>query len=124
MPWFGRYPGSPTPPTLVPPCHWKKLERRNRSHTPPTCCHRAHLRPLKKLLDSSTSTFRNLLRTSSAMGKLRVGRDLVHQLRKAADLVEELSPRTEFLDNLVQDFKSVVRDFNELEVQANLAGRS
>jgi len=84
----------------------------------------AHMRALKKLLDSSTSTFRNLLRTSSPMGKLRVGRDLVRQLRKAADLVEELSPRTEFLDNLVQDFKSLVRDFNELEAQANLAGRS
>jgi RNA polymerase primary sigma factor len=84
----------------------------------------AHMRALKKLLDSSTSTFRNLLRTSSAMGKLRVGRDLIRQLRKAEDLVEELSPRTEFLDNLVQDFKSVVRDFNELEAQANLSGRS
>jgi RNA polymerase primary sigma factor len=83
-----------------------------------------HLRALKKLLDASTDTFRNLLRTSTAAGKFRVGRDFVRQLRKAMDLVEELSPRTEFLDNLVQDYKVLARDLNDLEAQANLSGRS
>ena len=83
-----------------------------------------HMRGLKKLLDSSTTTFRNLLRTSSSAGKLRVGRDFVRQLRKAMDLVEELSPRTEFLDSLVQDYKVLARDLNELEAQATVTGRS
>jgi RNA polymerase primary sigma factor len=84
----------------------------------------AHLRSVKKLLDSSTDSFRNWLRTSSAAGKLRVGRDFARQLRKAVGLVEELSPRTEYLDTLVQEFKIVVRELLEREQQAGATGRS
>jgi RNA polymerase primary sigma factor len=83
-----------------------------------------HLRALKKLLEGSTDTFRNLLRTSSPAGKLRVGRDFVRQLRKAMDLVEELSPRTEFLDTLTHDYKTLARELHDLEAKANLSGRS
>jgi RNA polymerase primary sigma factor len=83
-----------------------------------------HLRALRKLLDSSTDTFRNLLRTSSATGKQRVRRDYVRQLRKAMDLVEELSPRTEFIDTLAHDYKAVARELHELEVKASQSGRS
>ncbi len=83
-----------------------------------------HLRGLKKLLDSSTDTFRNLLRTSSMSGKLRVGRDFTRQLRKAMDLVEELSPRTEYLDTLVQEYKILARELKILEDLAAVTGRS
>jgi len=83
-----------------------------------------HLRALKKLRDGATDTFKNLLRTSSPTGKQRVSRDFLKQLRKAMDLVEELSPRTEFLDTLVQEYKILSRDLLEQEAEANITGRS
>lgn len=83
-----------------------------------------HLRALKKLRDGSTDTFKNLLRTSSPAGKQRVSRDFVKLLRKSIDLVEELSPRTEFLDTLVHEYKTLVRDLHDLEAEASVSGRS
>lgn len=83
-----------------------------------------HLRSLKKLLDVSTDTFRILQRTQSAGGKARVRRVLLRQLHKAMALVVELSPRTEYLDTLVQDFVNQTRSLVELQRKANQPGRS
>jgi RNA polymerase primary sigma factor len=78
-----------------------------------------HLRNMKKLLDRSEETFRMLQRTASSIGKHRVRRQLVQQLRKAIELVVELSPRTEYLDTLVHDFDGQTKNVRELERKAN-----
>jgi RNA polymerase primary sigma factor len=83
-----------------------------------------HMRALKKLLETSNETFRNWLRTGSTAGKMRVGREAMRQLRKAVFLVEELSPRTEFIDTLVHEYKSTVRELKDLASRASVGGRS
>lgn len=84
----------------------------------------SHLRNLKKLLDSATETFRLLQRTASASGKFRLRRLLFGQIRKAMALVVELSPRTEYLDTLVEDTVAAARELLDLQRKANQGGRS
>lgn len=83
-----------------------------------------HLRALKKILETTAGTFRNALRLSSASGKFKARRELMKQLRKAMDLVEELSPRTEYLDTVTLEFKSIARNLSDLERKAGQGGRS
>ena len=83
-----------------------------------------HLRNLKKMFEQSTETFRILQRTASHVGKLRVRRELLKQIRKTIKLVVELSPRTEYLDTLVHEFASQTRHLLELQRKANASGRS
>ena len=83
-----------------------------------------HLRNVGKILDTAAKTFRALHRATSALGKRRGRHSYYRQIRKAIRLVEELSPRTENLDALVEDNKMQLHTLQELRSKANTVGRS
>ncbi len=83
-----------------------------------------HLRNLRKLLDASGSEFRQWQRTRTAVGQDRLGHVLRRHLRQAIRLVEELSPRTEFLDTLVQDLDALADIFDAVSERVTGGGRS
>ncbi|MCI0684379.1 MAG: sigma-70 family RNA polymerase sigma factor [Gemmataceae bacterium] len=83
-----------------------------------------HLRNLRKILVASSSQFRGMQRTKSALGRARIRRVLGRQLRKAIDLVEELSPRTEFLDTMANDLHALGDIFDALVQRVTAGGRS
>jgi RNA polymerase primary sigma factor len=57
-----------------------------------------NVRTLRRVLTQFAAEFPEALRAESAIGKLRWRRKLWRQLRKAAKLTEELSPRAELLE--------------------------
>ncbi len=83
-----------------------------------------HLRRIRKTLHASASEFRLMQRNKSEIGRLRLRRALACQLRKTIDLVEDLSPRTEFLDTLVHDLQALADIFRGLEERVGRGGRS
>jgi RNA polymerase primary sigma factor len=83
-----------------------------------------NLRTLKRLLHKAQDEYRVLQRTRSLAGSRRVRRHLFQLMRKAIRLVEELSPRTELLEQLVQDLPFWVDRMVDLEQQINGCGRS
>ena len=83
-----------------------------------------HLRALRKILDASGRDFRLLQRTKSAVGQDRLRRVTRRQLRKAIRLVEELSPRTEYLDTLVHELQALGDIFDALNESVTGGGRS
>src|SRR5262245_45531933 len=83
-----------------------------------------HLRYLRKILDASAGDFRLWQRTRTAVGQHRLGRGLQRHLCKAIRLVEELSPRTEFLDTLVHDLSALADIFDAVVERATGGGRS
>jgi RNA polymerase primary sigma factor len=80
-----------------------------------------NLRTLRHLLATSRGDFKALMRTGSAGGRVRLRRALRRKLRKAVNLVEELSPRTELLERLGEDLGAWIDNMRALE--AKLAGR-
>ena len=84
----------------------------------------ANLRTLKKLLQASVKDFGIHLRTRSAAGRSKLQRHRWRQLRKAIRLIEELSPRTELLDAMTEEYERTYQDMRGLETQANHTGRS
>src|SRR5262249_40596918 len=70
------------------------------------------LRTLRKIRDAPHREFRLWQRTRPAVGQHRLGRGLQRQMSRAIRLVEELSPRTEFLDTLVQDLSALADIFD------------
>ena len=83
-----------------------------------------NLRTLRKLIRTAHRDFANELRTRTASGRTRVQRQRWRNLRQAIRLVEELSPRTELLDAMVEEFDRVYHGMREMEVIANQSGRS
>jgi RNA polymerase primary sigma factor len=83
-----------------------------------------HLRNLRRILDGSSREFRMLQRTKSATGQQRLRRILARQLRKAIRLVDDLSPRTEFLDTLVNDLQALFDILGTLTERVTSGGRS
>jgi len=83
-----------------------------------------NLRTLRQLIETSKDEFKALMRTRSATGTARVRRQLFRQLRKAIKLIEELSPRTELLEQLVLDLPCWVERMAEIEQRINFCGRS
>jgi RNA polymerase primary sigma factor len=84
----------------------------------------ANLKTLKRLLSGASRDFAIFQRTRSASGQTRVRRLRWRQLRKAVRLIEELSPRIEVLDGLVDEMALTTQDTVELERLANATARS
>src|SRR5262249_29401634 len=83
-----------------------------------------NLRTLRQVLKKSDNEFKVLQRTRSLSGCRRVRRVLAQLLRKALRLVEELSPRTELLEQLVMELPTWVERMAALEDGINSCGRS
>ena len=83
-----------------------------------------NLRTLKSLLGAAEKQFRALQRTRSVQGRSKLRRQNWRQLRKAIRLIEELSPRTELLDAMAEEYDRTHRLLQALDIQANQAGRS
>ena len=84
----------------------------------------ANLRTLKLLLRGAEKDFRLLLRTRSEQGRSKLRRQNWRRLRKGIRLVEELSPRTELLDAMVEEYDRISHHMHDLEAKANQSGRS
>jgi RNA polymerase primary sigma factor len=83
-----------------------------------------NLRTLKQLIRAADKNFRLEQRARSAPGRGKLQRQRWRQLRKAIRLIEELSPRTELLDAMAEEYDRVYQHVRGLSVQANQAGRS
>jgi RNA polymerase primary sigma factor len=83
-----------------------------------------NLRTLHKLLQQADKDFAIYQRTRTQQGRFKVRRQRWRQLRKAIHLVEELSPRTEILDALVEGMGQFVRELLDLNQRANQTARS
>jgi len=83
-----------------------------------------NLPTLKRTLTVAAQDFRALQRapTRTARGRLRLR--LSRRLRKAIDLVEELSPRTELLEHLAEDLNYWLGGMKEKERKMARCGRS
>jgi len=83
-----------------------------------------NLRTLKHLIRSAAKQFRLEQRSRSQSGRSKMRRQRWRNLRKAIRLVEEISPRTELLDALAEEFDRTCQHLHSLQVQASLPGRS
>lgn len=83
-----------------------------------------NLPTLQHVLQEAAEEFKALLRTRSDNGRYRVRRRLGRLMRKAIKLVEELSPRTELLEQLVQDIPRWAERMKELDEGISACGRS
>jgi RNA polymerase primary sigma factor len=83
-----------------------------------------NVRTLRRLLDSSPAEYRAFFRVSSVSGKSRHRHGLWRQLRKAGKLAEELSPRTELLEQWTGDLRQRLQAMADLERQIDACGRS
>jgi RNA polymerase primary sigma factor len=83
-----------------------------------------NLTTLRRVLETSAQAFRVHLRTQSETGRNRSRRQCWLLLRKSIRLVEELSPRMEFLEAQLGEIACVLRTMQELEEGASAGGRS
>jgi len=83
-----------------------------------------NLKTLKQLLLNAEKQFRLEQRSRSESGRRKLQRQRWRHLRKAIRLVEELSPRTELLDAMTEEYDRTYQHVRSLEVQSNLPGRS
>lgn len=83
-----------------------------------------NLATLEKLIRRAGKDFSNYLKSKTAKASQRSRRIRARQIRKAIRLVEELSPRVEWLDSLVEDLHGSLQEMVVVEHQANQAGRS
>ncbi|MBI2803837.1 MAG: sigma-70 family RNA polymerase sigma factor [Planctomycetes bacterium] len=83
-----------------------------------------NLRTLKRLHLTAAKDFSNQLRTRSATGLSKAHRRRWRLLRKSIRLIEEVSPRTELLDAITEEYDRTYQQVVHLEGQANQPGRS
>ncbi len=83
-----------------------------------------NLRTLSKIHQAADRDFANQLRTRSDTGRSKAQRLRWRQLRKAIRLIEEMSPRTELLDAMTEEYDRIYQHMRQLEKQTNHAGRS
>jgi RNA polymerase primary sigma factor len=83
-----------------------------------------NLRTLQHLLDGAAADFRALLRTTTSTGRGRLRRVLWRRMRKAIQLVEQLSPRTELLEHLTDDLPRWAQSMKDLDRRIAACGRS
>jgi RNA polymerase primary sigma factor len=77
---------------------------------------------LRHLLADSAVDFRVFLRTATRTGRARWRRRLWRRLRKAAKLAEELSPRTEVLEQWVAQLEQRSAEMSALDRQIQTGG--
>jgi len=83
-----------------------------------------NLRTLGQLRAGAVADFKVLLRASSAAAHSRWRRSLGRRMRKAIALVEELSPRIDFLERCLGQLRRHTAEMTELARQTLLGGRS
>ena len=83
-----------------------------------------NMKTLNQLMAKSREEFQALMRTRSENGKSRVRQRLFRMLKKAIVLVEELSPRTELLEELVQELPVRLDIMNEVDAALSGCSRS
>jgi len=83
-----------------------------------------HLRVLAKCIKTGNDLFKQHFRTRSVSGRNRLRHERWRLLRKAINLVEELSPRTELLDSLVEGIDKKFKEMSAIESDSNRGGRS
>lgn len=83
-----------------------------------------NLKTLNKVLSGAIIDFKALQRTRTVSGQARLRRGLMRMLRKAITLVEELSPRTELLEQFMREVQDYGTRMIEIETQIGRCGRS
>jgi RNA polymerase primary sigma factor len=83
-----------------------------------------NVRTLRHLIDQSSTTFRQLQRASTPAARARLRRTLWRNVRKAARLAEELSPRIEYLERWTDELAIQAAKIRQLTRQIEAAGRS
>jgi RNA polymerase primary sigma factor len=83
-----------------------------------------NIKTLRKLVAHSTGDFRVFFRAGSVTMRNRLRHNRWRQLRKAAILAEELSPRTELLEKWTQELQNRANALTDLERQIESCGRS
>ncbi len=83
-----------------------------------------NLKTLTHVIDKAQEEFKALMRTRSDGGRARVRRRLFRLMKKAINLAEELSPRTELLEQFVQDLPLWIDQMKELDDKINACNRS
>jgi RNA polymerase primary sigma factor len=83
-----------------------------------------NVRTLRHLLKASNQEFRTFFRANSPTTRSRLRHGLWRQLRKAAALAEELSPRTELLEQWTHDLRQRSHTMADLERKVEACGRS
>jgi RNA polymerase primary sigma factor len=83
-----------------------------------------HLESLRELLSRATGDFRKLLGAPTVAARLRFRRRLRRQLRQAVSRAEELSPRTELLNDWADELRQLSEQMSRLVVESESGGRS
>jgi RNA polymerase primary sigma factor len=83
-----------------------------------------NLKTLQHLLTQSTADFKALQRTSTDAGRSRLRRVLYRRLRKAVELVEQLSPRTELIEHFSQELTEWASKMDQLDAAISACNRS
>lgn len=83
-----------------------------------------NLSTLKQVIRGGDKQFRLEQRSRSEQGRRKLQRARWRQLRKGIRLIEELSPRTELLDAMAEEYDRSFQHVRALELQANQPGRS
>jgi RNA polymerase primary sigma factor len=83
-----------------------------------------HVDKLARLLEGAAEDFNLLLRAGKPAGRARVRREWRQRLRLAVALGEELSPRTELVDQWTQELSEQAEQMKQLEQQIETGCRS
>jgi RNA polymerase primary sigma factor len=83
-----------------------------------------NVRTLRRLLAASYPDFRAFVRATSPVTRHRLRLAMWRQVRKARRLAEELSPRSELLEQWTHDLRDRVQAMTGLESQIGTCGRS
>ncbi len=83
-----------------------------------------NLKTLNKLLSACVIDFKALQRTRTISGQARLHRSLMRMLRKAITLVEELSPRSELLEQFMRETQDFGARMIDIENRIARCGRS
>src|SRR5207237_384365 len=83
-----------------------------------------NIRTLRRLLVRVSGEFRDFLRAGSNSARDRIKRALWLKLRKAVVLIEELSPRIDFLDRSVDDLRAQNQKMSQLAKRIDMGASS
>lgn len=83
-----------------------------------------HLRKLLRLMAQIDKDYRDWTKCRSVKGRKKLAHDRWRRVNQAVDLVEELSPRTEFLETLAGELLLAAAQTREIEDRAVRGGRS
>jgi RNA polymerase primary sigma factor len=84
----------------------------------------ANVRTLRQVIGKADDDFCSLQRATSNAARNRLRRELWRKLKKARKLAEELSPRIDLLDLWTDELRGLLRQMNELALQAEVGGNS